>query len=81
MKMFLTRFGRNSKVVITADISQIDLPEPKKSGIFRALKILKNIRGIKIVTLTKHDVVRHVLVQKIIDAYDASEGEKKCPLN
>lgn len=77
MKMFLTRFGQNSKVVITADISQIDLPEPKKSGIFRALKILKNIRGINIVTLTKRDVVRHVLVQKIIDAYEASEGEKK----
>ncbi|HLP48674.1 MAG TPA: PhoH family protein, partial [Candidatus Kapabacteria bacterium] len=77
MKMFLTRFGQNSKVVVTADISQIDLPEPNKSGIFRAIKILKNIRGIKIVTLTKHDVVRHQLVQKIIDAYDLSEGEKK----
>ena len=77
MKMFLTRFGQNSKVVVTADISQIDLPEPKKSGIFKALKILKNIRGIKIVNLTKHDVIRHPLVQKIIDAYDMAEGEKK----
>jgi phosphate starvation-inducible PhoH-like protein len=76
MKMLLTRFGQNSKVVITADISQIDLPEPKKSGIFRAIKLLKNVRGIKIVTLTQRDVVRHPLVQKIINAYEM-EGEKK----
>ncbi|MCP5106028.1 MAG: PhoH family protein [bacterium] len=77
MKMFLTRFGQNSKVVITADISQIDLPEPKKSGIFRAIKLLKNVRGIKIVTLTGKDVVRHALVQKIITAYSKAEGDKK----
>jgi phosphate starvation-inducible PhoH-like protein len=76
MKMFLTRFGQNSKVVITADISQIDLPEPKKSGIFRAIKLLKNVRGIKVVTLTQRDVVRHPLVQKIINAYEI-DGEKK----
>ena len=76
MKMFLTRFGQNSKVVITADISQIDLPEPKKSGIFKAIKLLKNVRGIKIVTLTQRDVVRHPLVQKIINAYEM-DGEKK----
>lgn len=76
MKMFLTRFGQNSKVVITADISQIDLPEPKKSGIFKAIKLLKNVHGIKIVTLTQRDVVRHPLVQKIINAYEM-DGEKK----
>jgi phosphate starvation-inducible PhoH-like protein len=70
MKMFLTRFGQNSKVVITADISQIDLQEPKKSGIFTAVKILKNIKGVKIVNLTKKDVVRHPLVQRIIQAYE-----------
>jgi phosphate starvation-inducible PhoH-like protein len=70
MKMFLTRFGQNSKVVITADISQIDLPEPKKSGIFKAIKILKNIKGIQIVYLDKKDVVRHPLVQRIIEAYE-----------
>jgi len=75
MKMFLTRFGQNSKVVITADISQIDLPEPKKSGIFLAIKILANIRGIKIVTLSKKDIVRHPLVQRIIEAYDNAEGK------
>lgn len=77
MKMFLTRFGQNSKVVITADISQIDLPEPKKSGIFRAIKVLKNVRGIKIVTLSKKDIVRHPLVQKIIEAYDKAEGKEE----
>jgi phosphate starvation-inducible PhoH-like protein len=70
MKMFLTRFGQNSKVVITADISQIDLAEPKKSGIFNAIKILKNINGIRIVNLTRKDVIRHRLVQQIIDAYE-----------
>jgi phosphate starvation-inducible PhoH-like protein len=70
MKMFLTRFGHNSKVVITADISQIDLPDPKKSGIFKAIKILKNIKGIQIVYLNKKDVVRHPLVQQIIEAYE-----------
>ncbi len=77
MIMFLTRFGQNSRVVITADITQIDLPEPKKSGIFKAIKLLNNIRGIKIITLTKRNVVRHPLVQKIIDAYQKSEGVKK----
>jgi len=70
MKMFLTRFGMKSKVIITADISQVDLDNPKKSGIFHAIKILKNIKGIKIIYLNKKDVVRHPLVQKIIEAYE-----------
>jgi len=70
MKMFLTRFGTNSRVVITADISQIDLPDPRKSGIFRAIKILNPIQGICITTMTARDVVRHPLVRSIIDAYD-----------
>ena len=70
MKMFLTRFGTRSRVVITADISQIDLPDPGKSGIFRVIKILNHIKGIRIATLTAKDVVRHPLVARIIDAYD-----------
>lgn len=70
MKMFLTRFGMNSKVIITADISQIDLENPKKSGIFNAIKILNGIKGIKFIHLNKKDVVRHPLVQKIIEAYE-----------
>ena len=75
MKMFLTRFGQHSKVVVTADISQIDLKEPKKSGIFKAIKILKSIKGIEIVHLNAIDVVRHELVQKIIEAYETKKNE------
>lgn len=75
MKMFLTRFGQNSKVVITADNSQIDLPDPKKSGIFRAITLLKNIKGIKIINLNRQDIVRHPLVQRIIDAYQKEDND------
>ena len=75
MKMFLTRFGQSSKVVVTADISQIDLSDPKKSGVFKAIKILNNIKGIKIIYLNKKDVVRHSIVQKIIEAYDKNKDE------
>ncbi len=75
MKMFLTRFGANSRVVITADISQIDLPDPRKSGIFRAIRILNHIQGIRVTTLTARDVVRHPLVRRIIDAYDQTDSQ------
>ncbi len=70
MKMFLTRLGFNSKAVITGDITQIDLPDGKKSGLVEASKILKNIDDIAIVKLNQTDVVRHKLVQKIINAYE-----------
>ncbi len=70
MKMFLTRLGFNSKAVITGDITQIDLPDGKKSGLVQAAKILADIDDIAIIKLTKSDVVRHKLVQKIIEAYD-----------
>jgi len=73
MKMFLTRFGLNSRVVVTADITQIDLADPKKSGIFRAIKILKNVPQICVVHLTMKDVVRHPLIQRIIEAYERAE--------
>jgi len=75
MKMFLTRFGQNSRVVVTADITQIDLGEPRKSGIFKAIKILHGIEGIGIVYLTEKDIVRHPLVQKIILAYEGRPDE------
>ena len=71
MKMFLTRLGFNSKVVVTGDITQTDLPAGKKSGLAEAVDILKNIPAIGIVTLTHKDVVRHELVQQIVEAYDA----------
>lgn len=70
MKMFLTRLGFNSKIVITGDITQIDLPDSRKSGLIEATKVLKNIEGIEINRLTDKDVVRHRLVQDIILAYE-----------
>ncbi len=70
MKMFLTRLGFNSKAVVTGDITQIDLPDGKKSGLVEAVKILKDIEDISIVKFSEKDVVRHRLVQKIIKAYE-----------
>ncbi len=70
MKMFLTRFGFGSKAVVTGDITQIDLPDGKRSGLVDATKILKNIDGIRTHRFTDKDVVRHALVQKIIQAYE-----------
>jgi phosphate starvation-inducible PhoH-like protein len=73
MKMFLTRFGLNSRVVVTADITQIDLEQPRKSGIFKAIRILKDVPGIGVVRLTLKDIVRHPLIQRIIEAYERTE--------
>ena len=70
MKMFLTRLGENSKMVITGDITQIDLPSKNKSGLIDAIDNLKKIKDISFVYLTEKDVVRHPLVQKIVKAYD-----------
>ncbi len=70
MKMFLTRLGMNSKVIITGDVTQIDLPSKSLSGVLQAKKILHNIEGIKFVYFDKEDVVRHKLVKDIIQAYD-----------
>ncbi len=75
MKMFLTRMGFNSKVVITGDITQTDLPDGKTSGLRVAMRVLKDINDIAICQLTAADVVRHELVQKIIVAYDKYEKE------
>ena len=77
MKMFLTRLGFNSKVVVTGDVTQTDLPFGKRSGLAEALDILGDIPEIGIVRLTSKDVVRHELVQRIVDAYDAYFTEKK----
>jgi len=79
MKMFLTRLGFNSKAVVTGDITQIDLPDGKKSGLKDAIRILKNIDDIAISRLTGKDVVRHRLVQEIIKAYErgAERNERK----
>jgi phosphate starvation-inducible PhoH-like protein len=73
MKMFLTRFGEGSRVVVTGDITQIDLPRERKSGLVHALEILKDVEGVSQVFLTHKDVVRHEMVQRIIRAYEKAE--------
>lgn len=77
MKMYLTRLGFNSKTVITGDITQIDLPQGRVSGLVEAEKILSHIEGIKFVYFTERDVVRHRLVQEIVRAYDRYEKQRK----
>ncbi len=77
MKMFLTRLGFNSKAVVTGDITQTDLPAGARSGLVEAMRILRDIEGIKIHEFTERDVVRHKLVQRIILAYEKYEREKR----
>ncbi|HBT03389.1 MAG TPA: phosphate starvation-inducible protein PhoH, partial [Thermodesulfobacterium commune] len=77
MKMFLTRLGQNSKAVITGDVTQIDLPDPKKSGLLEAMEVLEGIEGISFIYFTKSDVVRHPIVQRIIEAYEKKEQKEK----
>ena len=76
MKMFLTRLGFGSKIVITGDVTQIDLPDGKPSGLREAMRVLKNVEGIGICELTNADVVRHVMVQRIVQAYEDYENAK-----
>lgn len=76
MKMFLTRIGFGSRAVINGDITQIDLPADKASGLREAMRVLKNVEGISTCILTESDVVRHVLVQRIIKAYEEDERRK-----
>jgi len=77
MKMFLTRLGFNSKIVITGDVTQIDLPADKTSGLKEAMRVLQNVEDIAICRLTGADVVRHVLVQRIINAYEQYEDKRE----
>lgn len=77
MKMFLTRLGFNSKMVVTGDVTQIDLPDRNKSGLVEACKVLKNVSDIDITRFTEKDVVRHQLVQRIVKAYEKYEDNKK----
>lgn len=73
MKMFLTRLGVNSKMIITGDATQIDLPRSVQSGLLQALRILRGVKGIGMIEYGKKDIVRHPLVQRIVDAYEARE--------
>ncbi len=77
MKMFLTRLGMNGKMIITGDVTQIDLPRTVRSGLLQALNILKGVKGIGVIEYAKKDIVRHPLVQRIVDAYEAREKEDK----
>jgi phosphate starvation-inducible PhoH-like protein len=75
MKMFLTRLGYGSKAIVTGDITQIDLPRGKESGLKTITRVLDNIKGIDLIYLSKYDIVRHPLVQRIIDAYERYESK------
>ncbi|GFI39396.1 MAG: PhoH family protein [Muribaculaceae bacterium] len=75
MKMFLTRLGMNGKMIITGDTTQIDLPRTVQSGLLQALRILKGVKGIGVIEYEKKDIVRHPLVQRIVDAYEHRERE------
>jgi phosphate starvation-inducible PhoH-like protein len=80
MKMFVTRMGNGSKAVITGDMTQIDLPNPKKSGLFEALQVLEGVEGIRFCHFEEVDVVRHHLVQRIVRAYDSYGRAQQLPL-
>lgn len=73
MKMFLTRLGMNAKMIVTGDATQIDLPRSIQSGLMQALRILRGVKGIGVIEYEKKDIVRHPLVQRIVDAYEARE--------
>src|SRR5690606_21732483 len=79
MKMYLTRLGHGSKMIVTGDITQIDLPDPRDSGLIDAARRLRRVRGVEFVTLDRSDVVRHEHVQRIVDAYGESEDDSPPP--
>jgi len=83
IKMFLTRMGEHSKIVVTGDMTQIDLPARERSGLGEALRVLKNIDGVAKIEFNAKDIIRHKLVQKIVEAYakhDAKKAKKIIPL-
>jgi phosphate starvation-inducible PhoH-like protein len=77
IKMFLTRLGMGSKMIVTGDVTQIDLPRTSASGLIQALKILRNVKGIGRVEFEKKDIVRHHLVQRIVEAYERHDEEEQ----
>ena len=77
IKMFLTRLGMNAKMIVTGDVTQIDLPPSTISGLIQAMQILKGVKGIGRIEFTKKDIVRHKLVQRIVEAYDKFDEKKK----
>ena len=81
MKMFLTRLGNGSRAIITGDLTQIDLPNPKKSGLFEAIRVLDGVEGIGFCQFEDKDVVRHCLVQRIVQAYESHTRAEQMPLS
>lgn len=77
LKMFLTRMGTNTKMLITGDYTQIDLPPSQRSGLVEALRILRNIQGISFIEMGREDIVRHRLVSRIVEAYEQADTQKK----
>jgi phosphate starvation-inducible PhoH-like protein len=77
IRMFLTRMGWNTKMIITGDMTQIDLPHSQKSGLIEALHILNKVEGIGVVNLDRSDIVRHKLVTRIVNAYEEYDKEKE----
>ncbi|HCD77013.1 MAG TPA: phosphate starvation-inducible protein PhoH, partial [Prevotella sp.] len=77
LRMFLTRMGWNTKMIITGDMTQVDLPKGTRSGLREAMRILNGVEGISIVNLTQTDIVRHKLVTRIVKAYEAADKERK----
>ena len=77
IKMFLTRMGMNTKMIVTGDMTQIDLPSSQTSGLIQALRILKGVKGISFIELNKKDIVRHKLVTRIVEAYEKFEEKQK----
>ena len=77
IKMFLTRMGMNAKMIITGDATQIDLPRTTQSGLIQALHVLRDVPGIGRVEFTKKDIVRHALVQRIVEAYARADAENE----
>ena len=77
IKMFLTRLGMNAKMIITGDITQIDLPRSTQSGLIQALRVLRDVKGIGKIEFGKKDIIRHALVERIVEAYEAFDNEKE----
>jgi phosphate starvation-inducible PhoH-like protein len=80
MKMFLTRLGFNSKAVITGDVTQVDLPNGRRSGLAEAVEVVSRVEGISFIYFSERDVVRHSLVQRIIRAYEEFDSSKQMKL-
>jgi phosphate starvation-inducible PhoH-like protein len=77
IKMFLTRMGMNTKMIVTGDMTQIDLPASQTSGLVQALRILKGVKGIAFIEMNKKDIVRHKLVTKIVEAYEKFDKQQR----